>query len=55
MQGAFLAVWVVVLALAGSGVTTWAVPPLTLLAVLVLEIPNVARALAGRPPLRVLP
>jgi hypothetical protein len=55
VQGVFLAFWVVLLALAESGVIAWAVLPLVLIAALLLEVPNVARALAGKPPLALLP
>ena len=54
-QVVFLACWVVLVTLMAIG----AVAPMTLLAVgglgLLLELPNVARALAGNGPIRLIP
>jgi hypothetical protein len=54
-QAVFLALWVVVIALAAGGVVSWGLPPALLALALTLEIPNVGRALRGRLPLSFLP
>jgi uncharacterized membrane protein len=54
-QGVFMALWVVVIGLALSGVVSWSVPPVVLLVALALEMPNVSRALRGQSPLSFLP
>ena len=54
-QCGFLALWIVVLALAVSGATSWVVPPIVLVVAFVLEMPNAVRALNAKLPLSFLP
>ena len=54
-QCAFLLAWVVLVVLAVSGLVGWVVLPIVLAVAFVAQLPNVARAFKGEPPLQVMP